>query len=197
MMSIIDQGRESPDTISTFLQKYNRKRFHVLGDGNCLFRAISHQLFGSDEIHFSVRSLLQRFENLNADIFSPFLMAVNKPTMEEHIKYIGNPCTWGTHLEMLAVATYYKLPVYYVCEINNESMECMFKWNVIKPLCADLRYPVLTDDDDSVIGKTKSTHVEIVNYCSHYDSIVCNDTNTTPELEPILCGEVNTNVIEL
>lgn len=148
-------------------------------------------------MHFSVRSLLQRFENLNAEVFRPFLMSVNKPTIEEHIKYIGNPCMWGTQVEILAAATYYKLQVYYVCESNNGSAGRMFKWNVIKPLSADVRYPVLTDEDDHVIGRTGSTHVEIVNYCSHYDSIICIDTNTVPKFEPVLSGEVNTSVIEL
>lgn len=100
-------------------------------------------------------------------------MSINKPTIEEHIKYIGTPCTWGTHIEILAAATYYKLPIYFVSRKNDESV---FKWNLIKPLRADhMNYPVLTDENEFLLH-TEATHFEMVHHCSHYNSIICTDT---------------------
>ena len=36
-----------PMSLSEFLQKCNRKIVPILGDGNCLFRALSHPLLKS------------------------------------------------------------------------------------------------------------------------------------------------------
>lgn len=153
-----------------------------------MFRALSHQLFNTDEHHSSVRLLLQRFENLNPSKFTPFLMSINKPTFEEHIRHIGTPQTWGTHIEVLAVATYYKFPVYF---LNKKRGEEVFKWNVIKPLCTDnMSYPFLVEED-GFLASTEATHIEIVYYCSHYNSITCLDTDRASRLKPVTeCNEI-------
>ncbi len=57
---------------------------------------------------FEVRSLLVRFENLNASIFSPLLTTINAPDMNSHIKKLHQPGIWGTHVELLAAATYFR-----------------------------------------------------------------------------------------
>ena len=41
-------------------------------------------------------------------------MEVNKLTIEEHIEMIGMPHAWGTHVEVLAIATLYGISVYSV-----------------------------------------------------------------------------------
>lgn len=129
-----------------------------------------------------VRSFLLRFENLNSVKFSPFLMSVNKPTLAEHIRHLSVPQTWGTQIELLAVATYYKIPVYYV---NKKSGEDNFKWNIIKPLCAEnMTYPELCEED-SLIASTEATHIELMHSSSHYDSITTLDTEKVSRLMPV------------
>ena len=84
----------------------------VLADGNCMFYAQSHQLFGSPNRDFQVRLLLVRFENKNTSIFSSLLTSINEPDMSSHIKKMHRPGIWGTHVELLAVATYFQVPIY-------------------------------------------------------------------------------------
>ena len=114
---------------------------------------------------------------------------MNKPTFEEHIRYIGTPQTWGTHIEILAAATYYNFPVYFVNKKRGDNNT--FKWNAIKPLCAiDVSYPVLTEED-RFLANTEATHIEVLNYCSHCNSIVCLDTEKTSRLKPVTeCDQI-------
>ena len=126
-----------------FLEKSGRKLYRVLPDGNCLFRSISHQLCGTEENHSSVRVLIQCLVNLNKSKFSPFLMEVNEKTIEEHIKKIGMPYTWGTHIEVLAAATLYGISIY----ITRQSSSGSYFWEEIKPLKADgFSRPVVPSD---------------------------------------------------
>ena len=77
-----------------------------------------------------VRSLLVRFENLNRSFFQSFLTSVNSPSMEEHISGMLWPGTWGNHIEPLAGATYYNIPVYYCCHNARKGDH----WELCKPL---------------------------------------------------------------
>ena len=56
---------ENPLSIQVYLQHQHREVKPSRGDGNCLFRSYSFQLFGSEEEHISVRTAAARFENLN------------------------------------------------------------------------------------------------------------------------------------
>ena len=56
-------------------------------------------------------------ENLNKDIFSPYLISgLNKSTVEEQICHVSTPETWATHVEVLATASVFEVPV--VCKIH-------------------------------------------------------------------------------
>ena len=56
----------------------------MVGDGNCFYRGISYQLFGTQEEHPTVQSVVYRMENLNKEIFSTYLIpGVNEATIEE------------------------------------------------------------------------------------------------------------------
>lgn len=97
-VKIIEEQQES---LSDFLYAFGRKTYVTQADGSCLFRAFSHQLFDSEDQHRFIRLLLQRFENLNKKVFSPFLMELNEKTIEAHIRKLDFPSVWGTHIEML------------------------------------------------------------------------------------------------
>ena len=166
------------------LLQQGRKVYVIKGDGNCMFRAISYLMTKDEENYASIRLLLQRFENHNKDLFRGVLTSVNKSTIEEHISHIGKPNTWGTHIELFAMATYYQVPVYtYVADNANQ------RWAVFKPLsdAKNVRFPV-TVDGESLL--TPPSHFELLYYPnSHYDSIVDSTTEKpsikTPKLRPL------------
>ena len=92
------------DPLAAFLKAGGRQVHVVAGDGNCMFRSLSHQLYGSSERHFVVRSLLLRFESKNCDTFSQLLTKVNN--IQTHIQRLILPGIWGTHVELHAAATF-------------------------------------------------------------------------------------------
>ena len=51
-------------------------------------------------------------------------------TFPEHIKYMLRHDNWGTHMELLAAACYYRVPVYYCCSPYKSGIH----WQAIQPL---------------------------------------------------------------
>jgi hypothetical protein len=47
------------------------RRYVINGDGNCVFRACAHQMYGNEEKHIEVRDNVVRFMDINQSIFGP------------------------------------------------------------------------------------------------------------------------------
>ena len=194
-MVLIDKPEESHSSVTPecssideFLLAAGRKRLSVQGDGNCMFRSLASQLLGSEDHHLAVRTLITRFENLNKERFEGFLIAsVNAPTMQEHIRKLMRLGTWGTHVELIAIATYLQIPVYY-CRENPSARG--FKWERLKALglAIGFRYPCVVEDDPMhPMHRQQITHFELLYYVQgHYDSIVSTESNKVATDLPFL-----------
>ena len=76
------------------------------GDGNCLFRALSHQLYGTDEHHLFLRTTLVRYENLDRSTFKTYLIpSVNEYSIPSHCNKLASHGVWGTQVELVATVT--------------------------------------------------------------------------------------------
>ena len=147
-----------------------------------MFRAIAYLPTIDDEKHKSLRLLLQRFENLNKDLFKKVLTSVNKPTIQEHILHIGIPDAWGTHVELFATASYFQVPVYTYTVGDIISS----RWEIFRPLldAKNLRYPVTIHEDECF---KPPSHFEVLYYLNlHYDPIVDYFTEQPSTNEPLL-----------
>ena len=187
LVTIVD-NKDQPKKLSDFLCRCGRKMYVTKADGSCLFRALSHQLFDSEDHHYFIRHLLQRFENLNKQAFSPFLVELNESTIEAHIRKLGIPSAWGTHIEMLAFATYFKTSIFIAQLVNSEGM---YNWKVVKPLSVDLRYLLLPRDDPDYPDMTSLNynHIEISFENAHYNSLISLDGKRTALMpEPQRCA---------
>ena len=113
--------QETPPTSS--LSAIGRAVKKIKADGNCFFRAVSFLIAGSENYHLEIRNLIIQFEEMNRGIFETYLLPLtNKPTFEEHLQLLHNPTSWATQTEVLAVATYFRVP----CFIMFCSMKSMF-----------------------------------------------------------------------
>ena len=169
----------------------------IVGDGNCMFRALAFHILGDEKSHFALRSLLVRFENLNGSTFSPRLISgvngVNLPTFEKHIDHMLKPKSYGTHVELQAAATYYQVPIY-IWTRNRQGEG--YHWEVIKPLCAcsEVCAPLVAENCLTFpLQHYKNSHFEIFHHDCHYDAIVSSSTGTLSESEPMM-QEVLTSV---
>ena len=94
-----------------FLQKQGRAIDRVLGDRNCLFRALSLQLTGVQDHHIDLRRIIAQCES-KITAFQGIHATINQTRFADHIKNIGKTCTWGTNLEIIVTATLFGIDVY-------------------------------------------------------------------------------------
>ena len=114
-------------TASKFLMSFNRGIIPVLGDGNCLFRALSRLLFDSEDWHAFVRQQLVEFESLNSSLMQSYCDG----NVSNHIAKVKYLTIWGTHVELVAAASLLKMTIY-VCTQKCGNGE--YYWEIFKPI---------------------------------------------------------------
>ena len=100
------------------------------------------------------------------------------------------PNTWGTHIEVIAAATFYKKPVYFTKSRSSGE----YHWECHNPLSVTgLHFPEITEPPDSQ-SVSPITHFELAYATNtHYDSIVIRETGRpSPE-----CPSIETTVIDM
>ena len=80
-----------------FLAQSGRAIDKVLGDGNCLFRALAKQLSGSADKHIELRRMIINFEANNAHIFAQLCQTINCTSLSEHVETRRKVFTWEQH----------------------------------------------------------------------------------------------------
>ena len=96
-----------------FLRRLNRKVDRVLGDGNCLFRALAKQTTGDSDNHVHLRKQTMEFMEKHPNIFKPLVAALDLPrSFKNHVKRLKQISVWGTTVEIIAAATMLQMDVY-------------------------------------------------------------------------------------
>ena len=89
----------------------------IASDGNCLFRALSHQLLqktSQNLPHTSIRSEIVSYISSHAADFLPFL--VEGESIESHCAGMQQIGEWGGHMEIVAFTELYRCPIKIVTE---------------------------------------------------------------------------------
>ena len=81
----------------------------MLGDGNCLFRAVSIQLCGTQDYQLQLRKTIAAFEKNEKVVFQGLHETINATKFEDHLRSICKTAVWGTNI---AAATLFALDVY-------------------------------------------------------------------------------------
>ena len=92
--------------LSPFLHQQGRSIERVLGDGNCLFRSLSHQLTGTQDHHLILRKTITKFEQSYYGMFQQLHNTINRTPFSSHIKNMKKTCIWGTTVEIIAMHCY-------------------------------------------------------------------------------------------
>ncbi|KAL1739522.1 hypothetical protein HDZ31DRAFT_49256 [Schizophyllum fasciatum] len=74
----------------------------TLGDGNCLFRALSDQLYGSMSRHAPLRASVCDWIQAHRDRYAPFVE--DERGLDAHLRCMRENGTYGGHLELSAFA---------------------------------------------------------------------------------------------
>ena len=103
-----------------------RKIIPMKADGNCFYRALSYQLFGTQEKYDIVHSVVYRTEMYNKPIFANYLIpGHDEATIDDHLKKISMLGSWATQVEVVAAASAFEIPVYFYSKKNRIRRFCV------------------------------------------------------------------------
>ena len=109
------------------LRCFQLRPFDVGGDGDCFFRAVSHQLYGNPERHFEVRAAGIAYMRDNPERF------IESNTEISWLEYLNNMSmqgTWGDAMIIQAVADQLKLKI----TIAERTHEGFREYSIIQPV---------------------------------------------------------------
>ncbi len=149
-----------------FLNKHGRVAFKITGDVNCLFRSLSHIVYGTELGHPEMRKLLLDFVKRNRQMFEPLLITA---TFEEHTERMAYNRVFGSHVELQAAASLFEMPVY-LCTISPQDGQ--YKWTQYKPFPPDkLVYPPSKERPTTL---NHLSHIELFHTGgNHFDCVLC------------------------
>ena len=85
------------------LKHYGLKEKKVRGDGNCQFRSLSDQLFGTPDRHEEVRRMaISQLKN-KSDLYKPYI----PEDYDEYVDKMSKDGEWGDHVTLQAAADIY------------------------------------------------------------------------------------------
>jgi hypothetical protein len=106
------------DKFSADLKKVNLRVKEIAGDGNCLYRAIAHQVYGDENFYEITKSKCLDYLELEKDFFSMFIED-GKDKFEDYISMKRINGVWGDDIEIQALSELYNRPI----EIFSHSIE--------------------------------------------------------------------------
>ena len=112
------------------LASQNRMLVKIRRDGNCLFRALSLIVYGSEMCHVKVRELLVNFVRSNPDNFRVYVTMGT--TLEDHLLHMQYSRTWATQVELYAAASLFGREVYIYTPTVRADRQ--YIWTIVSPL---------------------------------------------------------------
>ncbi|GAA5839025.1 hypothetical protein JCM11251_007856 [Rhodosporidiobolus azoricus] len=110
--TLIDDPEQEERILSAQLREAGLYAANILGDGNCLFRALSDQLYGSPSMHLALRHEICDYLFANPDKYRFFVDEDSvKGGFEGHVREMRQPGTYGTNIELSAFVARYRRPV--------------------------------------------------------------------------------------
>ncbi|KAL7692700.1 putative OTU domain-containing protein 5/Otubain-like deubiquitinase 1 [Plasmopara halstedii] len=83
--------------------------FDIAGDGNCLFRSVSHQVYGNDSHHALVRAACMDYMESEKEYFEPYVVG-DMAAFMRYLRYKRRDGVWGDDPELQALCELYDRP---------------------------------------------------------------------------------------
>jgi len=83
--------------------------YDVGGSGDCFFRSVSHQLYGTAELHFQIRAAGIRHLNNHPEFY---VESVSDNSWQDYIQQMSTPGTWCDNVIIQAVANAHNCVIY-------------------------------------------------------------------------------------
>lgn len=96
----------------------------VEGDGNCLFRSVSHQVYGDDSHHAIVRAAAVQYMRIEREWFRPFVASDDRE-FDEYLQRMSRNGEWGDDPEIQAMCEIYDRPANIFAFDQLEGAKCL------------------------------------------------------------------------
>ncbi|GAA5853374.1 hypothetical protein JCM9279_005770 [Rhodotorula babjevae] len=109
---LIEDPELEERVLSSQLKEAGLYAANILGDGNCLFRALSDQLYGSPSMHQAIRQEICDYLAAHPDKYRLFVDEDSvKGGFDGHVREMRQNGTYGTNIELSAFVARYRRPV--------------------------------------------------------------------------------------
>ena len=157
--------------VDDFLRSQDRSAYNMLPDGNCMFRALSHQLFGTVEHHLELRQTLLSVIQNNYATYEPYWIEHTPHGIvkfKDHMKSLANPGSWGTHVELQATSDCFNVTVF-ICSPN---LSRILRWErkAVPRYHSAIKLPAL--HITPMLPFSSSNHIELFYSFFHYQSVI-------------------------
>ena len=159
--------------VDDFLMSQDRSARLILPDGNCLFRALSHQLYGCEEYHVELRNMLLHVLQGNITTYKSFWIEdtpQGKVTFQEHLKNLTKLGSWGTQVEIQAASDCFNI----VCSSNPSGI---IRWER-KAVPINHGAFVYTHSMPTPMLPFTINHMELSFSQNHYNSVIPTEKGT-------------------
>ncbi|XVF46294.1 hypothetical protein PTKIN_Ptkin03bG0016400 [Pterospermum kingtungense] len=111
----VDEATLDHQRLLERLQVYNLVELKVEGDGNCQFRALSHQIYQTPEHHESVRQQVVNQLKSNPDMYEGYVpMAYG-----DYLEKMSKSGEWGDHVTLQAAADSYGVKMFVITSFKD------------------------------------------------------------------------------
>ncbi|CAI5703532.1 unnamed protein product [Peronospora effusa] len=83
--------------------------YDIEGDGNCLFRSVSHQIYGNDSHHALVRAACMDYMESEKEYFEPYVVG-DMAAFMRYLRHKRRDGVWGDDPELQAMCELYDRP---------------------------------------------------------------------------------------
>ena len=100
----IDARTEKWNQYEEYITSQGFAIYQVRGDGNCLFRAIAHQMDQDETLYATYRKLAVDYMRSHPYQFKFNLRTEQDGTFDEYLKKMERNCEWGGHFETFSLS---------------------------------------------------------------------------------------------
>ncbi|KAH9818708.1 hypothetical protein DFH28DRAFT_958904 [Melampsora americana] len=110
-LKLIQDPKDDDKILGEQLAQMGLYAAHTLGDGNCLFRALSDQSFGKPDLHDQIRQEVCDYLEENEVRYKAFVDIDEEESWERRLSEMRKLGTYGGHLELSAYANLHQRPI--------------------------------------------------------------------------------------
>ena len=118
--------------VNAYLASHDRVIHPIMGDGNCLFQALSYLILRKEDHHQQGRLTLVEYATCSAEMFFKFCFPFC--TLEKHTARMKYETVWGTDLEIKVATTYFSFQ--FVCAQRSGTL--MYYWECVDPVFSNI-----------------------------------------------------------